>query len=540
MSGRRRYGWLVLVALAAAACKNSGSATSGSGGNSGTGPVACVPGAMTLRRLTQTEYNNTVRDLLGDTTRPASEFPADSRDLGFDNNTRTLSMPPVLVARYEAAAAQLIDDAWARDSAVASTAWLRVCDPAATSDEACAKQILSRFARKAWRRPVSDAEVAPLTALAATARAQGDDFATGVKLGLRAILMSPYFVYRNEADTPAGQPLSDYALAARLSYFLWSSMPDDELFAKADAGTLHTPAVLESEVRRMLADAKAQALVDSFAAQWLEAIDIPLISPNPTLFAGITPTLKQAMHDEATLFFQEFLHGKTSALDMIDASFSFMNEELAQFYGIAGIMGSDMQKVQLSPDSHRGGLLRQAGILAVTSLTNRTSVVRRGKWVLGKLMCQEPPPPPPSIPPLPTTPPAGATQRQILEQHASSPACAGCHVQMDAIGFALENFDAVGSYRTQDNGTAIDASGAVDGHAVNGAAQLAGALKADAAVPACLVKTAYSYALGRTVSSSDQPALDAITKQFTSAGSLLMELFHDVAVSSAFTQRCVP
>jgi hypothetical protein len=533
--------WLVVAALAAGACKGNSSGSSGSSGSSNgnnNNAVACVANAVTLRRLTQTEYNNTVRDLLGDTTQPAADFPADSRNLGFDNNTQTLSMPPVLVARYESAAEKLIDDAWARDTTVSSTAWLRVCDPATVGEDVCAKQILGRFAKKAWRRPVSDSELAPLTALVATAKAQGDDFTMGVKLGLRAVLVSPNFVYRNEADTPSNQPLSDYALAARLSYFLWSSMPDDELSAKADAGTLHTPAVLEVEVQRMLADPKAQALVDSFAAQWLDTIDMPLVSPDPTLFPKMTATLKQAMHDETTLFFQEFLKGKQSALDMLDANFTFLNEELAGFYGVPGVSGTAMQKVQLPAGTNRGGLLRQAGVLAVTSLSTRTSAVRRGKWVMGRLMCQSPPPPPANIPPLPTTPPPGATQRQILEQHASSPACSGCHQKMDTIGFGLENFDAVGTFRTQDNGAAIDATGTVDGHAFDGAGQLEQALKADVAVPACLVQTAYSYAQGRAVQSSDQATLDQITQHFTSAGSILSQLFHDVAVSGAFTQRC--
>jgi hypothetical protein len=534
-----KRGWLVLIALVAGACK-SNSAASTSTTTTTSGPIACVAGAPTLRRLTQTEYNNTVRDLLGDTTQPATDFPADSRNLGFDNNTQTLSMPPVLVAHYESAAEKLIDDAWTRDSSVSSSAWLRVCDPASIGEDACSKQILARFAKKAWRRAVSDSELAPLITLAATAKANGDDFTTGVKLALRAILLSPYFVYRNESDTPANQPLGDYALAARLSYFLWSSMPDDELFQKADAHTLHDPQVLESEVRRMLTDGKAQALVDSFAAQWLDTIDMPLISPDPKLFPQITTTLKQAMHDETTLFFQEFLTGHGSALDMLDAGFSFLNEELAKFYGIAGVSGTTMQKVQLPPSSHRGGLLRQAGVLATTSLSTRTSVVRRGKWVLQRLMCQSPPPPPPGIPPLPTTPPLGATQRQILAQHASSQLCSGCHSRMDPVGFALENFDAVGSFRTQDNGSPIDATGTLDGRSFDGAGPLEMALKADPAVPACLVQTVYSYALGRTAQVSDQSTVAQMAKQFTSGGSILAELFHDIAVSGALTQRCTP
>ncbi len=527
---------LLLVALtAAAACNRQNAAATG---DVSTGGATCVAGASTLRRLTQTEYNNTVRDLLGDTTQPAATFPADSRNLGFDNNQQTLSMPPVLVARYESAAEKLIDDAWARDTSVSATAWLRVCDPASVGEAACAKQIIARFAKKAWRRAVDDSELAPLYALLDVAKAQGDGFDAGVKLALRAVLLSPNFVYRSEADSPANKPLSDYALASRLSYFLWSSMPDDELFAKADAGTLHSPDVLQAEVRRMLADPKAQALVDSFGAQWLDTIDMPLISPDPKLYPQVTRTLKQAMHDETTLFFQEFLKGTRSALDMLDADFTFVNGELASFYGIAGVSGATMQKVQLPAGSNRGGLLRQAGVLALTSLMNRTSVARRGKWVLSQLLCQSPPPPPPGIPPLPTTPPPGATQRQILEQHASSSACSGCHAKMDPIGFALENFDTVGSYRTQDNGGPIDATGTVDGQAIDGAAQLESVIKADPALPSCLAQMVYSYALGRSVQTGDSATIAQITQQLMKSGGSLSELFYDVATSSAFTQRC--
>jgi uncharacterized protein DUF1592/uncharacterized protein DUF1588/uncharacterized protein DUF1587/uncharacterized protein DUF1595/uncharacterized protein DUF1585 len=527
--------WLVLFALTASACNTQ--KTAATNGNTGSAD-GCVAGAAPLRRLTQTEYNNTVRDLLGDSSQPASSFPADSRNLGFDNNQQTLSVPPVLVTRYETAAEKLIADAWARDTAVSSAAWLRVCDPAAVGEAACAKQIVARFAKKAWRRAVDDSELTPLLALVDVAHAQGDSFDVGVQLALRAVLLSPNFVYRSEADTPANQPISDYALASRLSYFLWSSMPDDELFAKADAGTLHTPDVLQAEVRRMLADPKAQALVDSFGAQWLDTIDMPLISPDPKLFPQVTTSLKQAMHDETTLFFQEFLKGSQSALDMLDANFTFLNGELATFYGIAGVTGSTMQKVQLPAGVNRGGLLRQAGILALTSLMNRTSAVRRGKWVLSQLLCKSPPPPPPGIPAFPTTPPPGATQRQIMEQHSSNAACASCHKQMDPIGFSLENFDAVGSYRTQDNGAPIDATGTVNGQAIDGAGQLEQVIKADPALPACLVQTVYSYAVGRSVQSSDGPALSRITQQFVSGGSSLSELLYDVATSNAFTGHC--
>jgi len=518
---------LVFIAAGCAAEIDGVPSTTGGGAN------GCGNTVQALRRLTQTEYDNTIRDLLGDTSQPATAFPADSRNLGFDNNLETLSTPPALVTGYEAAAETLIDKGWARDSSVSPTAWLRVCDPASAGRD-CAQQIVGRFARKAWRRPVGDDEVKSLMTLVDTAAGQGDDLVTGTKLALRGVLLSPNFVFHTEVNAAS----SDHALASRLSYFLWSSMPDDDLINQADAGTLHQPDVLKSQVQRMLADPKAQALVDSFAGQWLYTLDMPQASPNPTLFPKVTPSLKQAMHDETSLFFKEFLRGDTSALALLNADFTYLNQELADYYGVPGVQGSAMQRVPLPAGSHRGGLLTQAGILMVTSFSERTSAVRRGQWVLNQLWCQAPPPPPPGIPPLPATPPPGATQRQLLENHAQDPKCSGCHESMDAVGFGLENFDAAGQWRTVDNGTTIDVAGALSGKSFDGALALEQVIKGSPSLPACLTSTVYAYAVGRSVDESDQAAIAALTQDFVANGATLSGLFAQVATSSAITQRC--
>jgi len=317
-------------------------------------------------------------------------------------------------------------------------------------------------------------------------------------------------------------------------------MPDDALAEKADDGSLARPDVLASEVRRMMADPKASALVDNFAAQWLDTRDMLLISPFPELYPGVTPTLKQAMHDETALFFQAFLSEQRSALDLLDANFTFLNQELAAFYGISGVGGDAMQRVTVQTDSNRGGILRQAGVLAVNSLPTRTSIVRRGKWVLSQLLCQAPNPPPPNIPPLPMQVPPGATQRELLQIHAGSGICAGCHDVIDPFGFALENFDASGRYRTTENGKPIDASATLWGQSFDGPAALAELIKGNPALPACMAEMAYTYAAGRSKQADDAAVLSGITERFLAGGAHLADLFVDVATDAAFGGHCAP
>jgi hypothetical protein len=646
--------------------------------------IACGSKGFALHRLNRTQYDNTLRDLLGDDSRPSSQFPADGQTEGFDNNQEHLALSPLLVEKYEQVATALADAAWARemgtpvapstpssaasvkveaetatatvgaprdgfwnlwsvgeisatfqlaagtyriavraygeqippeparfelkvDGAVnavvdvpalaaapgtyertvtlnspgqhivavrfvndfqnpsnpqedrnllvdwisvasegaggtitsAGPARLKTCDPS-SGETACFRQILERFVRRAWRRPAIPEELDGLQGLLPLVKAKGDGFDVAMKLALRAVLLSPHFVFRvdlsSDPHAPTTAPLNEHALAARLSYFLWGTMPDDALATLADRGTLR--ATLEPEVRRMLADPRSDSLVQRFGGQWLQAHWMDGISPDPQIFPSVDSVLKTAMKEEVEAFFRHFLREDVSALDMLDAPFSFVNDRLADHYKIPRPGSSSPQRVSLN-GTQRAGILTQAGVLAVTSLPGRTSLVKRGKWVLGRLLCQEPPPPPPNVEALANAPKPNATLRERVEAHRSQPSCAGCHRTMDPIGFALEHFDAVGAWRDQDNGAPIDASGDLPGgRTFNGAVELGAVLKADPALPHCMAEQAYGFALGRTVRPEDVTVVKSIADRFGTDGYRFSALFQRLAQSPAFTLSC--
>lgn len=643
----------------------------------GTSAQACSDGPHAVRRLNRAEYDNTVRDLLGETSRPAATFPADPTGAGFfDNDASLLSVSPALVEAYEATAGRLIDQAWARDlaavssggavrvqaeaasattgaSAAGGTAWnlwangdltatfnfaqagdyrlsvrawgtqappdpvkmdwlldgtvvasldvpatsatvytrqvrvsapgqkrftvrftndrydpatstdrnllvdwlevaapapapnldqaaLRVCDPARTGEEPCARQIVERLARRAWRRPVTAAEVTELMGVYSLVRGSGDSFELAVKFALRGVLLSPHFLFQVvETPTPGTgkSELTSRELASRLSYFLWSSQPDAELTALAEQDALKDPAVLEAQVRRMLRDAKSEALVQNFAGQWLGLRQVDGITPDPGLFPGVDTALKQAMREEGERFFRVFLQEDRSALDLLDADFTFVNDRLADYYGLPR-PGSAVPTRVSTAGGRRGGLLAQAGVLAQSSLATRTSPVRRGKWVLGRLLCQEPPPPPPGVEALPTSLPPGATLRQITEAHRANPSCSGCHNLLDPIGFGLENFDAAGAWREVDNGSPVDSAGNFQGAAFQGPRELAAILKQDPAFSKCISRQALAYGLGRELTDADEAEVQRVDARFTQGGHRLPALMVAVALSDSFRHRC--
>jgi hypothetical protein len=417
------------------------------------------------------------------------------------------------------------------------------CGAATAGSQACAQVILGRFAQRAWRRPVTADELTRLYGLVTLATQQNDTFEAGIQLALKAVLLSPNFLFRVEVDpdptSTNPHPLSDYELATRLSYFLWSSMPDDTLFQAAQAGTLHDPATLLGEVDRMLADPKAQALTDNFAAPWLNQRALALARPDATVYPSFDEALRGAMAAETQAFFQDFLANDESALDMMDAPFAYLNQRLASEYQLSGSFGSTVEKVMLDRDAtHRGGLLTQASILTASSIATRSSIARRGKWVLTDLLCSAPPPPPPGVPPLPATPPPGETLRQQMEQHATTPACAGCHNVIDPIGFGLENYDGIGAWRTTDQGSPIDASGTTSaGQRFTGPQELAAIIKSDPRLPACMVQKFFIYAFGRDVAADDSGSLSSIGGGFAGSGYRLKALIHQLVVSAAFTTR---
>ena len=386
--------------------------------------------------------------------------------------------------------------------------------------EPCAHEILSALARRAYRRPVAGADLDLLLPFYEQGRAAGG-FDRGIQRALERLLVSPEFLFRIErdpADVAPGAPYSvgDLELASRLSFFLWSSIPDDELLDRAIDGTLSDPAVLEAQVQRMLADGRSRALIDNFAEQWLYLRDVEEKEPDPGFFPGFDENLRQAFQRETELFIDSVLREDRSISDLLTADYTFIDERLAKHYGIPHVYGSHFRRVSLAGTARRG-LLGQGGILTLTSYATRTSPVLRGKWILENLLASPPPPPPPDIPALAETADDGAalSMRAAMELHRANPACASCHAQMDPLGFALENFDAVGRWRTrsESNGS-IDASGILpDGTSFEGPAGMRRALlREPQRFVATVTEKLLTYALGRNVESHDMPAVRAIVR----------------------------
>lgn len=396
-----------------------------------------------------------------------------------------------------------------------------VCRPSSARQEpACAKRIFTNLAHHAFRRPVVDADVQPLVRLYDKGRAEGADFDEGIRRGIQAILISPDFLFRVEHDPKDAAPgsvyrLSDHELASRLSFFLWSSIPDDELLTLADQGKFHDPGVLKAQVRRMMADAKSDALIDNFAGQWLLLRNLANVRPDTDVFTHFDENLRQAFLRETQLFLTNIFREDRPALEMLDADYAFLNERLARHYGIPNVYGPQYRKVSLPPGSPRGGLLGQGSVLTVTSYPNRTSVVQRGKWVLENILGTPPPPPPPDVPALKPHAADGRklTIREAMEEHRNNPVCSSCHSRMDPIGFALENFDGVGEWRDKDGGVPIDASGRLPhGEQFNGASGLTKLLleKHKGEFIETVTEKLMIYALGRGMGPDDKPAIRAI------------------------------
>ena len=393
-----------------------------------------------------------------------------------------------------------------------------VCRPASASDETtCARQIVSTLARRAFRRVVNDNDVASLLTFYQQERDRTGNFEAGIEMAVRRILADPEFIFRFE-PTPAGVApntpyrIRDTELASRLSFFLWSTIPDDELLQLGIDGKLHEPAVLEKQTRRMLADPKARALVTNFANQWLFLRDLKNANPDVTVFPDFDDNLRQGFQRETEMLFESVVREDRSELDLLDADYTFVNERLARHYGIPNVYGPDFRRVPVANDARRG-LLGHGSLLLVTSNANRTSPVIRGKWVLENLLGSQAPLPPPDVPPLEEKPTAAARSvRERIEQHRANPTCAGCHKIMDPIGLALENFDAIGRWRTTDEGVAIDASAQlVDGTPIDGPATLRKALlnRSDVFVTAMTEKL-LMYGMGREIKYYDMPAVRGV------------------------------
>ncbi len=423
-----------------------------------------------------------------------------------------------------------------------------VCRPSRElSERACATKIVSLLARRAYRRPTTADDVQPLLTFYDLGRRKGT-FDAGIQMALRRVLASPKFVFRGEHEPANLKPGDVYALtgselASRLSFWLWSSIPDDHLLAEAQAGTLSTGAGMVAQVRLMLADPRASALTTNFAGQWLHLRNLRSIVPNSSEFPDFDDNLRQGLEREAELFFRSIVTEDRSVLDLMTADYTFLNERVAKLYGIPGVYGTQFRRVHLTDDARRG-LLGKGAVLMVTSHPDRTSPVVRGKWVLENLVGLPPAPPPPNVPPLKDRD-AGAqprTMRQQMEEHRASPVCAGCHKVMDPIGFALENFDAVGAWRTSDGGAPIDASGQLaDGTRVEGVVALREALvKRPEIFVGTFTEKLLTYALGRGLTADDMPAVRRIVREAAADNYRFSSLVAAIARSTPFRLRVAP
>jgi hypothetical protein len=536
-------------------------------------------GRLALRRLNRAEYNNTIRDLIGLDLRPADDFPADDGGHGFDNIAAVLSTSPLLMEKYLAAAARVVEAAFRDDRArrrilnppadnvpvtyrgyiapvreqprkrlILSGADLPPVDP--KEDELQqALNSLRAFADRAYRRPATQDELVRLLRLVEAAQRNGEGTEKGLRLALRAVLVSPHFLFRNEAAArpERRQATNQFQLAARLSYFLWSSMPDDELFDQAVRGTLLEGNNLSVQTQRMLRDPRSRALTENFAGQWLQTRALKDVTPDPDRFPDFDEPLRKAMRQETELFFASVVGEDRSILDLLDADYTFLNERLARHYGIRGISGEQFRKVSVA-GTPRGGILTQGSVLVVTSNPTRTSPVKRGRWILENVLGASVPPPPPGVEGLREDgqQALSGTLRQRLEQHRRNPGCASCHRRLDPLGFALESFDAVGAWRAHEGGHAIDASGVLPGGArFAGSPALRVLLKKRRdAFARCLTEKLLTYALGRGLERSDRPAVNDIACKLARNdyrfSALVLALVHSAPFQIPSTTRGAP
>jgi hypothetical protein len=518
------------------------------GSGDGPGPVAAPgvdPGRVPIHRLNNTEYNNTVRDLLGTASQPAAKFLAEDGN-HFDNTASALGMTSAQYEKYLAAATDLMVESLANP---ASTARFMTCVPAAASDP-CARQIIETFGLQIYRRPLEPAEVNRAMDVYNADLARGNAGSDAIGQALSAMLASANFLYRVEYDpspaSTAPHALSGYELASRLSYLHWSSMPDAALFDAAKSGKLAEPAALEAAVDRLLADAKANAFVESFAGQWLDIRKLLTHSITPEIFPTYTTTLADALIAEGQLWFQEFLNQDRPLTEWFTADFNYVNDVLAQHYGFpAAGAREQLTRVAITTD-RRAGYLGLASFLTTTSVPSRTSPTERGAWVLSELLCEPPPPPPPmvatlekSADPSDMSPQGSENVRERLERHRVDPACNSCHQLFDPIGLGLERYDAIGRYReTYGNGDPIAPEGVMpDGTPFAGPEELGRLLGQDPRFSACVASKMYTYALGREIEALDQAPMQTLQTRWATRGLTLKSLMKEVVLSDAFRFR---
>lgn len=552
------------LALAASACGDgelsslpgsAAPATEGSAGSSPNGngsstngapaaPVDCSAGAPAhvgltrLRRLTRTELNNTVRDLLGIDTDPAAAISPDERVGPFDSNA-TAPITDLLVQQHGEVAASLARVAQARMSE------LSPCNLAADTTPACATQFIERFGLKAYRRPLERDEVDAYVGLYELGRQQSAENA--FRLVLEAMLQSPFFLYHSDAGelgvaSAEPTPLTSFELASRLSYFLWDTMPDESLFTLAGRGALQSPSELEAQVRRMLDDPRASAAIPKFHLQWLGIREMEGVAKEPELFPQFGPDMIQALINETASFSDEVIRQGDGLLStLFTANFSILDGPLFDLYGVerpAG--GSGAQRVELDP-AERSGILTQGAFLATHAHWDQTSPVHRGLFIRENILCQTIPPPPPNVIPTPPAPTPGTTTRERIAVHQSEASCSGCHQMMDQIGLGFEAYDASGAFRSVEDNRPVDDTGsligtndpALDGP-FDGAIELSQRLAESGVVQECVSRQWFRFALGRSLANDDACSLASMKEQFVASGGNVRELLVSIAMSDAF------
>lgn len=521
------------------------------------------PGYVMSRRLTRQEYENTLSDLLGLELHVADNFPEDgSGGEGFNTHGNSLFLSAIQMEKYLRTADDAIETAlpnyftgekvvssiFKRKEFVSEREILERLIPVKPSRDrearVAATDVVNAFAQRAWRRPVEKNELDRVLELFDKSYARGDGYKSAVKLAFKAVLISPNFIFLAEPEPEAigDYPLGGYPLASRLSYFLWASMPDDELLALAEAGTLNDPEVLRGQIKRMLKDPRAQALGETFASQWLGITQLGEARiPDAERFPEFDEALLYAMKAEVAMLFNRIIQEDRSLLELLDSDYTYVNESLATIYGIEGIVGEEMQLVQLPEDSMRGGLLGMSAILTNTSHSLRTSPVLRGKWVLDELLGERVPPPPPNVPAFDEEKidTGEMTLREQLDLHRKNPECASCHDRMDPIGFGLENFDAIGRWRSEHKGNPVDAKGVLtNGKQFDGPAELKQVLmERKDGVAKNLTRKMLGYALGRNLTRQDNcvinDSMDALkANEYRPSG-----LIEEIVLSYPFRHR---
>jgi len=498
------------------------------------------PGRSPLRRLNLAEYARTVHDLLGvDTSMVTSTFPPDNTGLGFTNNADVLSVTSLQAEAYMTASEQFAT------AAVANLATLLPCDPMKAGEDACAKQFIAAFGLRAFRRPLTADETTTFTGLYTTGRT-GGALADGVALVIEGMLQSADFLYRVEATDPtapltATSPVAPYELATRLSYFLWGTLPDQTLFDAAAGNQLATADQVKTQVTRMLADPRAHQAVASFHGEWLSTGVVRGVDKDKTMFPEFTDAIRADMQQEIATFLDQVFWGDGKFETLMTAPYSYMNAELATFYGVAAPTGTGFQKVMLDP-TQRAGIITSPAILASNAKPNQTSPVLRGKFVREQFLCQQLPSPPPNLVIVVPQVTPGSTTRQRFAMHEQQSSCAACHKLMDGMGLGFERYDPLGRWRTQDQGLPIDASGTIvatddiNGDFVGGVA-LAQKLAMSTEARGCFVREWFRFANGRSEIPADQCTLQSLNDQFDAEGHDMRQLLTNIAMSDAFRYK---